>query len=73
MEEMMDRQGQGQSQGGKELEISLEQQQGSSAQDSNQQCALAGPAPCLPALLSALLLRQVCGMRIPMEDSPSGL
>ena len=47
MEEMMDRQGQGQSRGSKELEVSLEQQEGSSAQDSNQRCAL--QAKTLPA------------------------
>ena len=39
MEEMMERQGQSQSKGGKELEISLEQQKGSSPQDSNDQYA----------------------------------
>ena len=37
LEEMMERQGQSQAQGGKELEISLEEQEGSSVQDSNQQ------------------------------------
>jgi hypothetical protein len=37
LEEMMERQGQSQAKGGKELEISLEQQKGSSAQDSDQQ------------------------------------
>ena len=39
MEEMMERQGQSQSKGGKELEISLEQQKGSSPQDSDNQYA----------------------------------
>ncbi len=37
LEEMMERQGQSQAKGGKELEISMEQQKGSSAQDSDQQ------------------------------------
>ena len=37
LEEMMERQGQSQAQGGKELEISLEEQKGASIQDSNQQ------------------------------------
>ena len=52
LEEMMERQGQSRSQGGKELEVSLEQQEGSSPQDSNQQCA----PPALPSgLLSHAL------------------
>ena len=33
----MERQGQSQAQGGKQMEISLEEQKGSSAQDSDQQ------------------------------------
>ncbi len=37
LEEMMERQGQSQAQGGKQMEISLEEQKGSSAQDSDQQ------------------------------------
>ena len=48
LEEMMERQGQSQAQGGKELEISLEQQKGSSAQDSNQQCAPQAITPVCP-------------------------
>lgn len=54
LEEMMERQGQSQSQGGKELEVSLEQQEGSSPQDSNQQYApQQGPPPCSTMALLA--------------------
>lgn len=49
LEEMMERQGQSQSQGGKELQISLEQQDGSSPQDSNQQCAPPAITPACPS------------------------
>ena len=72
MEEMMDRQGQGQSRGSKELEVSLEQQEGSSAQDSQPAVRPASQdAACLLSHAPSSL--GICvHMCIPLEDSPQG-
>ena len=59
LEEMMERQGQSQNQGGKELQLSLEQQEGSSPQDSSQQCASnLGSGSYIAALLHCIPLVQ---------------